>query len=76
MRDQPNLTEPSVLMLEHKQRAIQSLRQHLADGVYIDNTALLGMLKLAFIEVSYCRTLLLFVLIDNVLGSTRGWFTI
>lgn len=58
--EQLHLLTPSTRVLEHKLRAIQLLRQQLADRVYLDNVALLAMLRLALIEVSRSSCLTLY----------------
>lgn len=47
----PDSSTPSVTFLEHKLRAIQIVRQKLTHKTDVDDTTLLAMMKLGFVEV-------------------------
>lgn len=73
---QPYSTAPSTRLLEHKLRAIQHLRQQLADGISIDDTALHAMMKLAFVEVGRGLRADETFLTEKLAGSTGQWFAV
>lgn len=47
----PQLRTPSTLLMRHKLKAIQVLRQQLADGTHVDDVSLLGIIQLGFVGV-------------------------